>query len=116
MKELAASLISQAEKMWSDCQGLDTAVRDVAAEGVAYFLWVAYDCEAIAMSLTIEEWKEYSGKMIFKWFHDRGFAVWFALGASSLFRKSRPWACGGLLGIANPDPWKEKDLVAKKES
>ncbi len=93
MEQRAEWILNQCDVMWDSIKDLDTAVRDTGAEGIPYLLWCAYDCEALAMTLAPEEFQIHAEKKIFDWFNERGFAVWFSLGAGSLFRKTRPWIC-----------------------
>jgi hypothetical protein len=106
---LSRSFLDKAEAVFQDCRELDTAVSDVAAEGIAYLLWVAFDCAAVANNLDVDQWKVYSEEQIFQWFVDHGYAPWFCLGATSLFRKSRPPICGGIRWMMERPSHKQKD-------
>ncbi len=88
--DLADRTLAKCEQIWEDAGYLDTAVRDTIADGIAYLLYSAYDCRAVALGLKDEEFVAYPGSCVAAWFRQRGFAEWYCLAAANLFRTSRP--------------------------
>lgn len=69
----------------------DTAVRDSAAQGLAYIVNAAYDCRASGMDFAgTQEWLTFIEASTAQWFRDRGFVEWFCGAAANLFRTTPP--------------------------
>jgi len=85
------SLLESAADIWSKADGLDTAVRDEIAEGVARVVRAGYDCLAQNIPYhTTDEWIAYIEHATADWFRERGFAEWFCIAAANGFNSSRP--------------------------
>ena len=89
-----ATLRSCAER-WNAAAGLDTAVRDNVAQGLAYLVWSAYDSLAMSGGIGFD-CDDYGASAQFvanstaTWFRSRGFAEWFCIAAGELFHNQRP--------------------------
>lgn len=90
--DLGKRYLSMADEIWKSADGLDTAVRDTVAEGLAHIVNAGYDCLAQNLDLTIEGWMSFIDGSTADWFRNRGFAEWFCVGAANGFRQSRPRA------------------------
>jgi hypothetical protein len=91
LNDCGRSLLEHAEELWHKADGLDTAVRDEVAEGIARIVRAGYDCLATNIPYhTTDEWMAYIDHATAEWFRDRGFAEWFCIAASRGFNSSRP--------------------------
>jgi len=91
LNDCGTSLLEHAEELWRKADGLDTAVRDEVAEGVAFIVRAGYDCLATNIPYhTTDEWMAYIDHATAEWFRDRGFAEWFCIAAARGFNSSRP--------------------------
>ena len=90
MQDMGRFLLDSSEEIWHKAQGLDTAVRDDIAEGLAHVVHAGYDCLASNHDLTTEGWMSFIDTATADWFRSRGFAEWFAIAAANGFRCSRP--------------------------
>lgn len=91
LNDCGISLLEHAEELWRKADGLDTAVRDEVAEGVAFIVRAGYDCLATNIPYhTTDEWMAYIDHATAEWFRDRGFAEWFCIAAARGFNSSRP--------------------------
>ena len=87
---VARELLEHAERIFELSDGLDTAVRDVIADGLANIVHSAFDTQSIAANIPNEGSHGYIVSNTEEWFRDRGFAEWFCHGAGQLFTTSRP--------------------------
>jgi hypothetical protein len=91
----AKETLERCAAMWDAAEGLDTAVRDNVAQGLAYLVWSAYDSVSVSKALGYA-CDDYGASVSFvagataKWFRDRGFAEWFCIAAGELFHNQRP--------------------------
>jgi hypothetical protein len=85
----AHRMLDHAQEIFEASAGLDTAVRDSVAEGLAYIVHAAYDSQACSVNLGPESFSDFIEKKTCEWFASRGFADWFCQGASLLFNTSR---------------------------
>jgi hypothetical protein len=91
LNDCGRTLLEHAEEIWRKAAGLDTAVRDEIAEGVARIVRAGYDCLATNIPYhTTDEWMAYIDHATAEWFRERGFAEWFCIAASQGFNSSRP--------------------------
>jgi hypothetical protein len=90
MDDTGRWLLATAEEIRKRCDGLDTAVRDSVAEGIAYIVQAGNDCMASNLDLTTDQWMSFIDKATADWFRSRGYAEWFAVGAATGFNRSRP--------------------------
>jgi hypothetical protein len=91
MNDRGKALLDLAYELWQKADGLDTAVRDEIAEGVARVVRAGYDCLASNIPYhTTDEWMAYIDHATQEWFRERGFAEWFCIAASRGFSSSRP--------------------------
>lgn len=91
VKELSKRLLDQAEDIFQHTQGLDTAVRDSVANGLAYIVHAAYDCAADSITFPdTKSWMAFIDGAVAEWFRDKGFAEWYCAAAANLFNCSRP--------------------------
>jgi hypothetical protein len=91
LNDCGRSLLEHAEELWLKADGLDTAVRDEVAEGIARIVRAGYDCLASNIPYhTTDAWMAYIDHATAQWFRDRGFAEWFCIAASCGFNSSRP--------------------------
>jgi hypothetical protein len=91
MERIATHILVYCDDTWSgEASGIDTAVRDVLADGIARLLHVAYDCQACALNLHDEANWGFIESSVSGWFRSRGFAEWYCQGAATLFNTSRP--------------------------
>jgi hypothetical protein len=80
---------------WDAAAGLDTAVRDDVAQGLAYLVYSAYDSISVSKAIGFGS-DDYSSSYAFisgstaQWFRDRGFSEWFCIAAGCLFNNQRP--------------------------
>jgi hypothetical protein len=90
--DLSRRLLQQADEIWRSVSGLDTAVRDSVADGLAYIVNAAYDTASFNERFfpDTESWLAWIEQSTAKWFRDRGFAEWYCAGAANLFHHSRP--------------------------
>jgi hypothetical protein len=91
MNLIGKSYLEAAEELWKKADGLDTAVRDEIAEGLARIVRAGYDCLASNIPYhTTDEWMAFIDHSTAEWFRGRGFAEWFCIAASCGFNSSRP--------------------------
>lgn len=91
IQERGEALLNLAYEAWQKADGLDTAVRDEVAEGVARIVRAGYDCLASNIPYhTTDEWMAFIDHATAEWFRDRGFAEWFCIAAARGFNSSRP--------------------------
>ena len=91
LNDCGKNLLEHAEEIWRKADGLDTAVRDQIAEGVAQIVRAGYDCLATNIPYqTTDAWMAYIDHATAEWFRGRGFAEWFCIAASCGFNSSRP--------------------------
>ena len=82
-------------EQWDAASGLDTAVRDNVATGLAYLVWAAYDSIACSKNIGFSG-DDYAAANAFtdgataQWFRDRGFAEWYCIACGNLFHNQRP--------------------------
>lgn len=87
MAELSVYFLTTADEILCRSGGLDTAVRDNVAEGLATIVRAGHDCAAgnIAFATT-DQWMNFIDNATADWFRARGFAEWFCLAAANGFR------------------------------
>jgi len=91
MERVAQGILIFCDHLWrGDASGLDTSPRDTLADGIAYLLYVAYDCQACGLGLHDEAFRGFIGNSVAEWFRSRGFAEWYCEGAANLFHTTRP--------------------------
>ena len=90
LNEHALAMLDRAEWLLVSAKNLDTAPRDVVAEGLAYIVYAAFDTLAIAECISNSDLTAYIHQRTYMWFRNRGFLEWFCAGASTLFRTSDP--------------------------
>ena len=90
MDKAGKAILQHAEDLWKLSSGLDTAVREDMATGLAHIVAAGYDTIASNLDLPTEGWMSYIDGATADWFRKRGFAEWFCVGAGAGFRKSRP--------------------------
>jgi hypothetical protein len=89
--QAAESILSHCKEVFDLAYNFDTAVRDTVSEGLAFLVWSAFDCRAIAL-----DFKDYESRNAFidnstaEWFRQRGFVEWFVAGAAALFHTTPP--------------------------
>ena len=88
--QIADRMLGHAEAVYEEASGLDTAVRDSVAEGLAAIVFAAYDCRAIAKNLQGDEWHSFCAGATAEWFRKRGFVEWFCQAAACGFRADPP--------------------------
>lgn len=88
LDSVAQELLDRAESLWQTARGLDTAVGDIMAEGIARIVHCAYDTRAIAQCISDFDHVNYIQAKTYEWFRERGFVEWFCAGASTLFMTS----------------------------
>jgi hypothetical protein len=88
--ELANELLADCDRIFSRVSDCDTAVRDLACDGLARLLSVAYDCQGIALGLNDEAFHAFIYSSVGEWLRQRGFSEWYCQGAGSCFNTSRP--------------------------
>ena len=86
---LAKQYLDAAGEIFEASGDLDTIVRDTVAEGLAYIVHTAYDCQACSVDLGPASFHDFVAKKTEEWFTSRGFVEWFAHGAAVLFDSSR---------------------------
>ena len=80
---------------WEAASGLDTAIRDDVAQGLAYLVYSAYDSISCSRGIGWGS-DDYSAGYAYvagstaQWFRERGFAEWFCIAAGCLFNNQRP--------------------------
>lgn len=85
MDALATKMLDQAQALFEQSADLDTAVRDVVHEGLAYIVHSAYDTQAIAKCVSDFDSAAYIQQKTYEWFRSHEFVEWFCVGASTLF-------------------------------
>lgn len=95
LERYAAATLQMCSDAWERAEGLDTAVRDTVADGLAYLVESAYDSIAFSRDLGAKNdggaaLHAFISGGVSQWFRDRGFAEWYCIGAGSLFRTQRP--------------------------
>jgi len=96
----ADALLEHCRDVWRDAAGLDTAVRDSIAHGLASLVHAAFDCRAIAIEFRdTESWIAFIRSSTAQWFRDRGFVEWFCAGAATLFMTSPPRCLSDLIVV-----------------
>lgn len=90
LQDLGRYYLEQAAEIWGRADGLDTAVRDEVAEGVARIVRAGNDCIASNLDLTTDQWMSFIDNATADWFRVRGFAEWFCIAAANGFNTSRP--------------------------
>lgn len=90
MNSIADDILAKCQEMYEQSAGLDTAVRDTMATGLAYLLHVAYDCRAGALSIEGEDFCTYIDAGVAQWLRDHEYTEWFCVAASRLFSTSDP--------------------------
>lgn len=88
MDKLATSMLERAQALFEESSGLDTAVRDIVAEGLARIVHAAYDTRGCAQCVSDFDFAPYIETKTYEWFRERGFVEWFCVGASTLFKTS----------------------------
>jgi hypothetical protein len=88
MHAVADAMLKHAQEVLDLASGLDTAVRDEVAEGLAYVVYAAYDTMGIAECVSDFDAVAFIQAKTYEWFRERGFVEWFCAGASTLFRTS----------------------------
>ena len=87
---VAHQYLEHAEAIWTAADGLDTAVRDSVAEGLARIVRAAYDCQALDAGLQGIPFLTFIDQSTADWFRRREFSEWFCIAAASGFNTSRP--------------------------
>ena len=91
----ADETLKACDETWKRAAGLDTAVSDSVAQGLAFLVHSAYDSLSTSKAIGYGS-DDYAASIAYiagataQWFRDRGFAEWFCLAAGSLFNTSRP--------------------------
>ena len=88
--KLARYLLAECDQIFDSVASLDTAVRDIASDGIARLLHVAYDTQACSLGLEAEANWAFIESSTAEWFRTRGYAEWYCQGAAMLFHTSRP--------------------------
>lgn len=83
---LGQDLLAEAQSLFERTTDLDTAVREVVHDGLAYIVHAAYDTLACANCVSDLDFGTYIQTKTYEWFRDRGFVEWFCVGASTLFQ------------------------------
>lgn len=86
MDDLGKAMLAEAEQLFKDSDNLDTAVREVVHDGLAYIVHAAYDTLACANCVSDVDFGAYIQAKTYEWFRERGFVEWFCVGASTLFQ------------------------------
>lgn len=87
----ADKLLAHCRDVYKLSAGLDTAVRDSVASGLAYLVHAAFDCRCIAMDFKdFESGNAFIDNSTAEWFRERGYVEWFSAGAASLFNTTPP--------------------------
>lgn len=87
--QVAKLYLDRAEEIFKASDGLDTAVRDSVAEGLAFIVHAAYDSQACSVNLDSESFHDFIAKKTSQWFASRDFVDWFCQGAACLFNSSQ---------------------------
>jgi hypothetical protein len=90
LNQRSMRLLELAERIYEETQELDTAMRDVVAEGLARIVYVAYDTQAMANNVHDLKHHDFIQVSAFEWFKSHEYVDWFAQGASCLFQTSLP--------------------------
>lgn len=99
----ADALLAHAESIWSQADGFDTAVRDSIAEGLAYIVNAAFDCQANAMQFeNVNDWYIFIEASVAGWFRSRGFVEWFCGAAATLFHTTPPRTLAAVIDTRKP--------------
>jgi hypothetical protein len=88
MNRLADEMLARAQFLFDASADLDTAVRDVVSEGLAFIVYAAYDTQAVAQCVSDLDCAAYIQQKTYLWFRDHEFVEWFCVGASTLFKTS----------------------------
>lgn len=90
MDDRGNQLLRLAQVTWDAAEGLDTAVRDEIAQGVAFIVRAGYDCLASNLDVSVDSRMRYIDHSTEEWFRAREFAEWFCIAAARGFDSSRP--------------------------
>jgi hypothetical protein len=91
----AEATLAACAEQWESASGLDTAIRDDVAQGLAYLVYSAYDSISCSRGIGfgaddyVASYAFISGSTA-EWFRQRGFAEWFCRAAGCLFNNQRP--------------------------
>jgi hypothetical protein len=86
LADLSAKMLDRAQHLFDESADLDTAVRDVVYEGLAYIVYAAFDTRAVAECVSDFDCGPYIQQHTYQWFRDHEFVEWFCAGASTLFK------------------------------
>lgn len=86
MDDLGNAILAQAQELFEKSNSLDTAVREVVHDGLAYIVHAAYDTIACANCISDVDFGPYIQAKTYEWFREHGFVEWFCVGASTLFQ------------------------------
>jgi hypothetical protein len=95
LERYAKETLAVCADRWNAAAGLDTAIRDDVAQGLAYLVYSAYDSISASRAMGFGEDTYASGYAFVsgstsQWFRERGFAEWFCIAAGCLFNNQRP--------------------------
>lgn len=89
--DAADKMLTHVQAVFDLASGFDTAVRDSVSDGLAYLVYAAFDCRAIALELKdFESINSFIDGSTAEWFRQRGYAEWYCCGAGAMFHTSRP--------------------------
>jgi ribosomal protein L32E len=116
LNDCGTSLLEMADSTWRKADGLDTAVRDEIAEGIARIVRAGYDCLASNIPYhTIDSWMAYIDHATAEWFRIRGFAEWFCIAAAQGFNSSLPLDLEqGAINFARSMPKRKRKALRTK--
>lgn len=101
-----------AEAIFTECGGLDTAMRDVSHDGLARLIYVAYDTVACNQNLPAEQQQAFIEHSTAEWFRSRGFVEWYCIGASHCFSRIPPRSRADMdIRVIRTYPAKKKKAV-----
>jgi hypothetical protein len=115
LNERGQLLLRLAQATWDAADGLDTAVRDEIAQGVALIVRAGYDCLASNMDIPVDAWMNFIDHSTAEWFRNRDFAEWFCIGAARGLNSSRPRNLSDVIVSRKPARQKRR-AASKKES
>ena len=87
---IAHQYLEHADALWIAADGFDTAVRDDVAQGIAFIVRAAYDCQALDAGLQGLAFVNFINQNTAEWFRRREFSEWFCIAAACRFKSSRP--------------------------
>ena len=85
LEQIAANYLELAQQIFESSAPLDTAMRDLAADGIARIVYVAYDTMESNRQIpegTIEQY-------VRQWFSSREFVDWYCEAAATGFVRGR---------------------------